>query len=102
MVLERQFRSIVSDESQGLLPAAARAVLSTLELPYTWAVHRRNRRFDRSTSEVHRVPAPVISVGNLTVGGTGKTPLVAWLARWLMERSCPVTVISRGYASAAD
>jgi tetraacyldisaccharide 4'-kinase len=41
----------------------------------------------------------VISVGNLTVGGTGKTPFVAWIARWLLEHGTAVTIISRGYGS---
>jgi len=47
------------------------------------------------------VAAPVISVGNLTVGGTGKTPLVAWLAEWFARRQVPVTIISRGYGAKA-
>jgi len=45
------------------------------------------------------VPAPVISVGNITVGGTGKSPFVAWLARWFLDRGSAVTIISRGYGS---
>ena len=44
-----------------------------------------------------RLPCPVISVGNITVGGTGKTPLVITLARGLMNRSIPVAILSRGY-----
>ena len=39
----------------------------------------------------------MISVGNLTVGGTGKTPLVAWLARRLLERGRRPAIVSRGY-----
>jgi tetraacyldisaccharide 4'-kinase len=39
----------------------------------------------------------VISVGNLTVGGTGKTPLAMWLARWCLEQGWPVAILSRGY-----
>jgi tetraacyldisaccharide 4'-kinase len=62
-------------------------------------VRRKNRRFDSDHSAVVRVAAPVISVGNLTVGGTGKTPLVCWLARWLKEQGQQVTLISRGYGS---
>jgi tetraacyldisaccharide 4'-kinase len=43
------------------------------------------------------LPRPVIAVGNLTVGGTGKTPMAVYLARWFMERGKRVTVLSRGY-----
>ena len=42
---------------------------------------------------------PVISVGNLTVGGTGKTPAVAWIARWLRDRDIQVALLSRGYGA---
>ena len=45
----------------------------------------------------HRAPVPVVSVGNLTVGGTGKTPVVAELARRLSRRGRVVAVLSRGY-----
>ena len=42
---------------------------------------------------------PVVSVGNLTLGGTGKTPLVRWLARWFHDRGVRVAVVSRGYGA---
>jgi len=42
---------------------------------------------------------PVFSVGNLTVGGTGKTPMVEWLARWLMARGRRPAILSRGYGA---
>ena len=64
---------------------------------YTAAVRWRNRRFDRGTAKVFRVDVPVVSVGNLTLGGTGKTPLVEWLARWFGREGVHVALVSRGY-----
>ncbi len=49
----------------------------------------------------HRLPCRVISVGNLTVGGTGKTPLAMWLARWCRDQGWPVAILSRGYGGQA-
>jgi len=47
----------------------------------------------------HRVPAPVISIGNLTVGGTGKTPLVEWVVREIRALGKRPVVLSRGYGA---
>ncbi len=48
-----------------------------------------------------RVGAPVVVVGNLTVGGTGKTPLVAWLATQIATFGMRVAIVSRGYGGRA-
>ena len=98
MSLDQTYRELVSGQWRGPVAAALRGGLSALEHPYRWAVARRNLRFDLG-EEACKVAAPVISVGNLTVGGTGKTPLVAWLVQWYHGRGVPVTVISRGYGS---
>jgi tetraacyldisaccharide 4'-kinase len=68
-------------------------------VPYTAAVNWRNRRFDRAHSSVERVGVPVVSVGNLTLGGTGKTPMVEWVARWFAARDVFVAIVSRGYGA---
>lgn len=47
----------------------------------------------------HRLPCPVISLGNMTVGGTGKTPLTLWLARWYQQQGWRVAILSRGYGA---
>jgi tetraacyldisaccharide 4'-kinase len=74
-----------------------RGVLRAAEVPYTLAVDWRNRRYDRGKAAVHHVGVPVISVGNLTLGGTGKTPMVKWVAQWLTQHGVRVAIASRGY-----
>jgi tetraacyldisaccharide 4'-kinase len=93
------FRDLVSGNRRGLGASLARGVLRLVEWPYTVAVRVRNRRFDRGGRPIERVTVPVISVGNLTLGGTGKTPMVEWLCRRLRAAGLRVTIISRGYRS---
>ncbi len=71
--------------------------LYLLSVPYRWAVQARVLFYDVGLLRTKRLPCPVISVGNVTVGGTGKTPLVMALARGLMDRGIPVAILSRGY-----
>ena len=99
MLSESQFRDLVSGQWRGALPTTLRAALSLLEMAYGWAVERRNRQYECGAAQVNRPECPVISVGNITVGGTGKTPMVASLANWFLARQIPVTLISRGYGS---
>jgi len=76
-----------------------RCALRLGEVPYTWSVRWRNWCYDRGWKKSHRVGVPVLSVGNLTLGGTGKTPMVEWLARWFRRQGVRVTLISRGYGA---
>lgn len=96
---EQRFREIVSGQRRDLVAGFARSALSLAQHPYRWIVNCRNWRYDRGHLPAHRVEVPVISIGNLTVGGTGKTPLVAWIARWFRQHDVRVAVISRGYGS---
>lgn len=95
------FRDLVSGRRQDAAARLLRAGLRVVETPYTWAVRWRNRRYDRGRAPIHRVEVPVVSVGNLTLGGTGKTPLVAWLAQWAVDRGLRPAIVSRGYGGAA-
>ena len=95
------FRALVSGQRRGLGPALLRGGLRLAEFPYALAMHGRNWRYDTGHAAIARVEVPVISVGNLTMGGTGKTPMVAWLARWLRGQGVRVTLISRGYGAQA-
>ena len=84
-----------------MLAGGLRAVLRLASIPYGWAVRYRNGRYDRQAASVHRVGVPVVCVGNLTLGGTGKTPLVEWIAAWFRERGVRVAIVSRGYGTGA-
>ena len=68
---------------------------------FGWLAMRRRRRFLTGRSRSWRAPVPVVVVGNITAGGTGKTPLVIWLARWLVDRGMKPGVVSRGYGGNA-
>ena len=57
----------------------------------------RNRAYDLALLPQHRLDTPVYSIGNITVGGTGKTPTVLFIAHWLQRRGLRVCVLSRGY-----
>jgi len=69
--------------------------------PLTWTfaqlVKARNARYDSGRAPVQRLRLPVISVGNLSVGGSGKTPFVQTLGRWLRAQGIGYDVLSRGY-----
>ncbi len=78
-----------------------RGGLRMAEVPYTLGVAFRNWQFNSGRRKITRVEVPVISVGNLTVGGTGKTPLVEWLAKYFRRHDVRVALISRGYGAEA-
>ena len=74
-----------------------RSALRMLMFPYELLVKIRALLYARGWLRRRKLPCPVVSVGNLTVGGTGKTPMVIWLTEWLMGRGKRVGVLSRGY-----
>ena len=74
-----------------------RFILSPLTIVYKHVIATRNKLFDKRILKEEFINAKVISVGNLTVGGSGKTPLVISIVKHLKERSIKVGVLSRGY-----
>ena len=71
--------------------------LYLFSLPYGWAVRARSLFYSLKLLKTKTLPCPVISVGNITVGGTGKTPLVMTLAKGLTDRGISIAILSRGY-----
>ena len=80
--------------------ALTRALLIPPSWLYRCALALRNRHYDRP-SAVRAVSVPVVSVGNVTVGGTGKTPIVSWIAEQLQSMGRKPAIVSRGYGGAA-
>lgn len=79
------------------------ALLWPLSIPYGAAAHLRARAYRKGMLHRRRLDGVVISVGNLTVGGTGKTPMVMWIAERLLSEGKRVGILTRGYrGSAAD
>jgi len=76
---------------------AARPFLALPAIAYRAAIGLRNVLYDSGRLRAHRLPCRVISIGNLTVGGTGKSPLTSWVASMLRESGYRVGVVSRGY-----
>ncbi len=100
--LATKFRDVVSGRRRGIGATVSRGALRLAEVPYSLAVRWRNRQFDNGGRAVERVGVPVISVGNITLGGTGKTPMVEWVCRSLRNRAIRVTIVSRGYKAQND
>jgi tetraacyldisaccharide 4'-kinase len=90
-VLER----VWFDES--VFARSARLVLAPPSWLYSSIVRMRGALFDRELLHVHRSAVPVLSIGNLSVGGTGKTPLAAWAAERLRASGARPAVLLRGY-----
>jgi len=77
----------------------ALALLRPLECLYRRVVEGKRARFLAGQGEIYKAPIPVIVVGNITVGGTGKTPLILWMIEHCRSRGLRVGVVSRGYGA---
>ncbi len=74
-------------------------LLWPLECLYRAVVQRKRRRFLAGEGDIYRAPVPVVVVGNITVGGTGKTPMILSLIAHCQARGLKVGVVSRGYGA---
>lgn len=97
--MEQFAREVMSGRKRGFAASLLRAGLWAAQWPYRVGVASKNLAFDFRLREPFEVGVPVISVGNLTTGGTGKTPIVAFLANWFRDAGAKVGLLSRGYKS---
>jgi len=101
MGIHEQFYDLVSGRKTGVAAGIFRAGLRVLEVPYCSVVSVRNFFYDRRMMPSRRFSIPIISVGNLTLGGTGKSPMVTWLCKFFLEQNLRPGLVSRGYGKAA-
>jgi tetraacyldisaccharide 4'-kinase len=99
--LAQRIRQIVTGRDGGRYPVL-KGFLATLAAGYGLLMRLRAVCYRLKVFSTRRIGCPVISVGNLTAGGTGKTPMAIWLARRLRDAGLQVAVISRGYGGSAQ
>lgn len=98
-VNEAWFKDLVSGKTIGVAATCARAGLFVASVAYRLAISLRNGLFDLGLKPTFRSTVPVISIGNITTGGTGKTPLVALVCQMLLQADQHPGIVSRGYRS---
>jgi tetraacyldisaccharide 4'-kinase len=97
------FRKLISGQKASLGAGLLRLLLWVAARGYSIVVRLRNFLYSKGWLKAHRANAPVISVGNITAGGTGKTPLVIWLCNTINQKSkiknqkCGCAILTRGY-----
>jgi len=90
---------ILSGRRRGWMASAVRAALAPAGVAYGLAMRVRRRAYAGGLCPARKADVPVISVGNLTTGGTGKTPMVAWIVTRLAALGHRPAVVMRGYRS---
>ncbi len=97
------FRKLISCQSGGISAALLRFLLTVAEIGYSIVIGLRNFLYSKGWLKAHQANAKVISVGNITTGGTGKTPLVIWLCNHIISNfkfqisNSECAILTRGY-----
>lgn len=95
---QADIKKMISGQKAGVGAVLLRLLLKVGACVYLCAVKLRNFLYSSGLLKIHRVKAVVISIGNITTGGTGKTPLVVWLCNQIAE-NYRVAILTRGYKS---
>lgn len=95
--LTRAYFDIISEKKRGLGCDLLRVCLAAAAVPYGAAIILRNVYYDLYRKASARPERPVISIGNITTGGTGKTPVTADVACRLVGKGLRVAILLRGY-----
>lgn len=95
--MKRTLYTLITTKQRGIIPTLFRVLLIPLSWLYGTVIWIRNYCFTAGIFKQKRLPCTVISVGNIVVGGTGKTPAVAAIAKLLQNQGFQVTILLRGY-----
>lgn len=98
---QQSYCELISGQSSGLGASILRVLLAVAATGYSFVIRLRNFLYSKGLLKIHHVDAAVICVGNITVGGTGKTPLVAWLCN-LITQNYKCAILTRGYKARAQ
>jgi tetraacyldisaccharide 4'-kinase len=105
---QEYYHKLLSGKNGGRAAALLRLFLTVISWFYSAVVVLRNALYSKGWLKVHRVSAVVISVGNITAGGTGKTPLVIWLYNQIIQnaklktKNYTCAILTRGYKAAQN
>lgn len=95
------FTDLISGQKKGVFSDFLRGTLWGFSKIYGLGVRIQNLSYDLGIRRIRKAPVPVVSVGNLTTGGTGKTPICAWLGNWFRAQGAKPGFVSRGYRAKA-
>ena len=93
---QEAYRKLISGESGCRCPCVG-LILSFAAPVYAIVIRLRNFLYSKGWFKTYKVNAAVISIGNITVGGTGKTPLVIWVCKFLVQKNIQCAILTRGY-----
>ena len=96
------YRNLVTTRSPTVVDRFLRTLLLPLTIPYWVGAQTKNWLYNFGIKKSYKSGLPTISIGNLSVGGTGKSPFVAWVAKYLRSTDQRVAILSRGYGQLAD
>jgi tetraacyldisaccharide 4'-kinase len=101
-VIATYYERVISGVEKSIAATSLRTFLGLLSLLYLAAFYLRKALYSLRIIKVRSLPCKVISVGNITLGGTGKTPFVEYISRLISHKGVKTAIVSRGYKQSAN